>query len=77
MKKKKNNSQGFEILNRSTPPEMFHTSLSELFVAKILQRFTIKRIGISITQEQQQMPAYVYIPIHWKNRNAWSWGGNN
>lgn len=44
--------------------------------AKALRRFAFKRIGISVTQEQQQMPAYAHAPVHWENRNAWSWGCN-
>lgn len=44
--------------------------------AKALQRFAFKRIGISVTREQQQMPAYAHAPVHWENRNAWSWGCN-
>lgn len=42
------------------------------FAAKILLRFAFKRIGISATQEQQQMPAYVHARVCEKNRNAWS-----
>lgn len=42
------------------------------FAAKILQRFAFKRIGISATWEQQQMPAYAHAHVHEKNRNAWS-----
>lgn len=44
--------------------------------AKAPQRFAFKRIGISVTREQQQMPAYAHAPVHWENRNAWSWGCN-
>lgn len=45
------------------------------FAAKIPLRFAFKRIGISATQEQQQMPAYVHARVCEKTRNAWSWGG--
>lgn len=45
------------------------------FAAKILLRFAFKRIGISATREQQQMPAYVHARVRKENRNAWSWGG--
>lgn len=75
------NNEGFEWLNRAWHLLPFYTSLSGPFVAgnfaaTILERFAFKRIGISMTQEQQQMPAYVHAPVHWKNRNAWSWGSN-
>lgn len=39
-----------------------------------LRRFAFKRIGISVTREQQQMPAYAHAPVHGGSRNAWSWG---
>lgn len=42
------------------------------FAAKIPLRFAFKRIGISATQEQQQMPAYVHARVCEKTRNAWS-----
>lgn len=75
------NNEGFEWLNRAWHLLPFYTSLSGPFVAgnfaaTILERFAFKRIGISVTQEQQQMPAYVHAPVHCKNKSAWSWGGN-
>lgn len=42
------------------------------FAAKTLLRFVLKRIGISATQEQQQMPAYGHARGCEENRNAWS-----
>lgn len=41
-------------------------------VTKVLLRFAVNRIGISVTQEQQQSAAYA--AEHWQTRNAWSWG---
>lgn len=50
-----------------THESRIHTSLVEPlvagnFAAKILQRFAFNPIGISGTQVQQQMPAYVHTP---------------
>lgn len=42
--------------------------------AKAGRRFAFKRIGISVTREQQQTAAYAHAPEHWENRNAWSRG---
>lgn len=67
----------------ATPFKTFHTSPTAPVVAagklaaKALRRFAFKRIGISVTREQQQMPAYAHAPVHWENRNAWSWGCNH
>lgn len=75
-------AKGSEWLNRQ---KRFHTWRTEGTsccgccgcwgpAAKALRRFAFKRIGISVTREQQQMPAYAHAPVHWESRNAWSWG---
>lgn len=65
-----------ECDNKWSEPELpLEALVAGKFVAKILLRFTFKRIGISTTQEQQQMPDYAHARVCEKNRNAWSWGG--